>query len=408
MIFLLAIFAIFLRFYFLFKKGFDFDIDLYIKWGDAILRGGLFDLYSKPHNFVVNYPPLIPLLSSAWLALAKSIGISSGVSLKIFFKLLPTLIEAVLTIICATYIWRSQIKYKTALLSVILIQPALAFVSAAWGQTDVIFTLLILLGFMVQEKNSTFATFLLFLSLMAKPQALPAVVIYFLYLLFKKNWKNAFVQLAFFISLSWLAAELFRYFSGANLISIYINSSGYFKNISLNAFNIWWLIHGANSWNIQDNAAILLNPKNTGFILLILFEIPALIYLYHVRDDHSNVVNKKARDLPKVLLVLAYSYLIFFIFPTEIHERYLYPAVALLAIPAILDKRVFLIYIILTVTFFVNAFTVLQSVYPQFGSYIAGFGNLLIGDWTRLIALLNLIVVIYFATYFFNESAKKV
>jgi hypothetical protein len=78
-----------------------------------------------------------------------------------------------------------------------------------------------------------------------------------------------------------------------------------------------------------------------------------------------------------------------------------------MAIPAIIDKKIFWIYLVLTVTLFLNVFAVMQSVYTQFGQYLASFGNLLTGEWTRVIALLNLIVAIYFASYFFNESTNK-
>lgn len=385
-----------LRLIFLLKPGYDFDIDLYIKWGDAVLRGGLFGLYSKPHNFVVNYPPLVPLISSAWLALAKFLGISILV-LKTFFKILPTLFEVILVAITAVYIIHSNIKYKKLLLAFAIISPALALVTSAWGQADSIFVLFILLAFIFADKKQVLATILIFLSLLTKPQAIPAILVYFAYLLFRKGFKIFVGQSALFLALFFMVEGAFRIFGSISLFSLFAGSLGFFKNISLNAFNIWWLLHGAQSWSIMDNRSQALNYKNIGLILLVVFETPAIIYLF-----------LKAKKLPEVLLVVAYSYLVFFTFPTEIHERYLYPAVALLTIPAILNRRILIAYITLTVTHFLNIFAVLQSVYPQFGSYFAKSGNLLNGSWTVAVALLNLIVAIYLAICFINESFKKV
>jgi hypothetical protein len=168
---------------------------------------------------------------------------------------------------------------------------------------------------------------------------------------------------------------------------------GFYKNISLNAFNLWWLLHGAQSWNIQDTASAAgLTYKSLGLVLFAIFEIPAILYLIY-----------KAKKLPEVLLVVAYSYLAFFIFPTEIHERYLFPAVVLFAIPAILNKGIFWVYLILTVTFLLNVFAVLQSVYLEFPFF---HYNMLPFVWTQLVAAINVLVCVYLGIYLFYETLK--
>jgi len=384
--------AIGIRLYFLRLPGYDFDIQSFLGWGNKINENGFWNLYSGNYysGSGLNYPPLVPLLTSWWLSFGKLFGQINPVY---FFKILPTIFEVLLVVVSSWVILSSNIKYKGTLLAVVVLQPALALVSSAWGQVDSILALMILLSFLLFEKNKYLGTILMFLALLVKPQALIAAGIYFLYLLSKRNFTDFFKQLAVFAALLALAIFSFRIFGKSDFLSPYLNSVGNFTNSSLNAFNIWWVMHGAQSWNIQDTVQTAgLTYKSLGMILFAIFEVPAIIYLFY-----------KAKKLPEVLLVVAYSYLAFFIFPTEIHERYLFPAVALFAIPAILNKNIFWVYFTLSITFLVNIFAVLQSVYPQFPFLQY---NLLNSTWTQAVAVINVLVCIYLGIYLLYEAAK--
>lgn len=382
--------AVVIRVYFLRLPGFTFDIDALLKMGNAIRDGGFWSVYN-PQNIVIvgYYPPLIPAMIGSWISLGKHFHVLSEIDLSIYFKILPTIFELVLTLITALYVFRTNIKYKGALIGLIILQPALALVTSGWGQVDAIFTLFILLGFLVSEKNLTMSTFLIFLALFSKPQAIPAVLIYFIYLLFKKGGKKFLGQILIFAVLLLISEVIFRIFGHMSFVSIFTSAPGFFTNISLNAFNVWWLLHGASSWNILDTTG---NYKSIGLLLFVIFEVPAILYLIF-----------KAKKMPEILLVVAYSYLAFFIFPTEIHERYLYTAVALFAIPAILNKNIFWVYCILTVTFFVNIFAVFQADYGQIAVFQS---NLLGGSWTQIVAAINIFVCIYLGIYFLYETLK--
>lgn len=384
--------ALVLRWYFLGFPGFSFDLDQFIKWGNAIRNTGFWSVYSAQNVSIVdNYPPLIPIITAWWFSFSQQLF--PMVDLKMAFKILQTIFELVLTAITAVYIYRTNIKYKGALLAVVIIQPAVAFVSSAWGQADVMFTLFLFLGFLVSQKNLPIATVLMYLAILAKPQAVLGVVIYFLFLIFAKGVKRFFYQALLFIGLFIATEALFRIFGHISFFTLLVGAMGFYKNISLNAFNLWWLLHGAQSWNIQDTASTAgLTYKSLGLVLFAIFEIPAILYLIY-----------KAKKLPEVLLVVAYSYLAFFIFPTEIHERYLFPAVALFAIPAILNKGIFWVYLILTVTFLLNVFAVLQSVYLEFP--FLQF-NMLPFIWTQLVAAINVLVCVYLGIYLFYETLK--
>jgi Gpi18-like mannosyltransferase len=379
-----------LRFYFLQKQGFSSDIGLFIYWADIIRNNGFWSLYVKDfYLHGLDYPPLVPLLTSWWLSLGQSLHIQNTNE---FFKILPTLADIGLVVATSFVILKSDTKYKYFLLAFVIIQPALALDSALWGQVDSMMALFILLGFLLFEKSPTLATLSMFIAFLVKPQSAIAVGFYFLYFLVRKRYKSFFIQAAIFLGLIIVLSVLFYLTNGSNFLDSFTKAVGRYQNLSLNAFNIWWGIFGRHSWDLMDNIGIP-TDKLIGLGMFGLFEIPAFIYLF-----------LKARRLSDILLVVSYSYLIFFVFPTEIHERYLFPAVALMAIPAIKNWKILLAYIVISATFLVNVFAVLQSVYPQFG--FLQF-NLLDQSWTRYISWANLIMCLFLAIYLYDESFKK-
>lgn len=383
----ILILAILLRIYFLLKPGYSFDINCFLQWGNAINSYGLNYLYHS--NIFINYPPLIPVITACWLKIG---NIFSTINLTLYFKILPTIFELILLIICSFFIFKSQQKYKYLLLFFVLIQPALALISSAWGQIDSILSLFIILAFVLQNKHTVWSAIFLALSILVKPQAIIAVGVYFLIMIFTKKWKNLIYALSIFTLFIVFYAVFFKFFANINFFQPYFSALGSFSNTSLNAFNFWWVIFGANSWNIRDVTGMIISYKIIGLILFGVFSLPALYYLY-----------QKRTDLPENLLILSYFYLIFFVYPTEMHERYLYYSLALMAIPAILNWKIFVIYIILTTTVFFNCYFVLQSVYPQFAFLKT---NMPTGIYPSIISWLNVIITIYLAYYFVYEATK--
>ena len=384
-VFVAAALAISLRIYFLLKPGYTFDINCFLSWGGKIKESGFWSLFGGNYYQTggIDYPPLVPLISSWWFALKHSNDI-------LFFKILPTLFEIGLIAVSVFFISKSSFKYKNILLIVVILQPALALVSSAWGQVDSVVSLLVIVGFLFWERNFYTSSIFLFLAFLAKPQAAIAIFIYFICLFFRPNKRDFFKQAILFLVLLATVVLVFKVFGNSNFLDPYTKSVGRYTNLSLNAFNVWWLMFHDKAWTMQDTVGPY---KKIGLFLFAIFEIPVLIYALK-KKVHSSAL----------MLLAGYSYLVFFIFPTQIHERYLFPAIALLAIPAIQGGAVFYLYIALTITFFYNCFAVLESVYPQF-PFVSG--NLLQGDIPVIVSFVNVLSVLIFAYYLINESFTK-
>lgn len=380
--------SFFLRYFYILKPGYNFDLSQFLKWQNFVNEKGFWNLYSQENvNLVDKYPPLIPFLSSIW----SKIQLSSFDDLK-WFKLLPTAFEVILIVISIFIILKSSAKYKNILAGVVAVSPAIGFITSAWGQAESIFCLLILLSFVLLSRFEYLSVIALLAAVLTKPQALPAVMIFFLFCFFSKHLKKTAILLAEFLLLSGLILVLFKIKGNLNILDLYTGSVGFYKNLSLNAFNLWWFIYKNHSWDIADTVSNGLSYKSAGLLLFAVFELPAIFYL------------AKAKKISEVMLVLAYTYLCFFVFPTEIHERYLYPAVAFWGIAAVLDKRLFYGFLILNFTLLANNFAVMQSVYPQFGFLQT---NLLTGDWTVFVSAANILVCLYTAMILLFKGYEK-
>jgi hypothetical protein len=111
-----------------------------------------------------------------------------------------------------------------------------------------------------------------------------------------------------------------------------VAGAGSFKEMSsANAANIWGLIAG---YKHPDGGLVYI-----GAVLLLLGLVGALMPLGW------------RRDLPMILAVGAFVIFAFYFLPTRVHERYLFPAMAVLAPLAAANWRVFVAYLILTAGF---------------------------------------------------------
>jgi Gpi18-like mannosyltransferase len=166
------------------------------------------------------------------------------------------------------------------------------------------------------------------------------------------------------------------------LSNIYFGAYSGYQYTTLNAFNIWGL---GGMWV----------PDTGGLNILgwVLFGAMAAftVYLIHKRYDISN----------ELLLIFAAFVLFFsfFMLPTRIHERYLFPAISMLVLMFPFLKKTRLLYVVLTTTCFVNQAYVLNALVTAYP-----YGANLTGDPVGLIvSMINLIAFLYVLMLMIDE-----
>lgn len=374
--------AVYLRYYFWINPGYVGDIkNFFWPWGQTIFKDGFWALYKQGYYPGVDYPPLIPLLTS-WLMHASVFiwGKLDFDSFIYFFKILPTFLEIIFLSISIILVYRSKISYTYWLIGFIILQPGLAFVSTAWGQVDAVLMCFIFLAFVfLDKKKYTISSGFLFLALLTKPQAILACAIYFFILLLNREYRQLVFQTLILLFLVGGMAILFWYNTGANFFAPYLGAIGRYTTLSSYAFNFWWAVFHNKCEVIADTDIIgFLSYRSWGLVLFVLSQIP--LFLYFLKSE---------RKLPHVLLGISYVYLMFFLFSSQMHERYLYYSVALLAVPAVLNKKIFGLYIILSITLFINCFALVDAAYHSFNFFKE---DPIPQWWTQWIAIINVTI----------------
>ncbi|MCV0402156.1 MAG: phospholipid carrier-dependent glycosyltransferase [Chloroflexi bacterium] len=153
-----------------------------------------------------------------------------------------------------------------------------------------------------------------------------------------------------------------------SLIGKFIEAAGTYTGYSINAFNLWrnpWTGLGDTlTWGDDTGTAVVLGGmsltwQSIGTLLFVVVAVLALVQVAR-RDDLRGVL------VASLLLAIA-----FFVLPTRVHERYLFPALALAA-PLLFAGRSWpWIYGGLSLSFFANVYWV----YTEDWSFAGGVIN---------------------------------
>jgi Gpi18-like mannosyltransferase len=288
--------------------------------------------------------------------------------------LLPNLFDTGTAFLIFTFV-RKRLDFKIALLATALyaFNPAVIFNAAVWGQYDAIYTFFLVLSLLlVLASRPELSAVALAVGLLTKPQGI-ALAPLIVFLIFRKcGWRRLLTSLlvaaatifAVIIPFEWSNPITF-------LTNIYFGAYSGYAYTSVNAFNIWAF---GGIWRPDTQVFFL-----TGWIMFGALVVFTLYVLY------------KRLDVSGELLVLFSAFMLFFGFfmlPTRIHERYLFPALSILALMFPFSKKVRLIYAALTFTCLANQAYVLHFLnseqFIQFGDPVV-----------LVVTLINLVAFLY-------------
>lgn len=272
-----------------------------------------------------------------------------------------------------------------------------------WNQVDSIMVCFVFVSFYYALKQNILASsILLLLGINFKLQAiffLPLIGL-LLFPAIVKNYKKTLLTLFIMIIVQVLIIMPFIVAGdGEKLWGVITNSVGKYPVVSMNAFNFWYWVVPGDLANTPDNIQFLsITYHNWGLILFLSLSFLALFPL--LKGTINILFCKEERPLSdeKLLLTGALIPFLFFFFNTQMHERYLHPAILFLAVYSLSSGKYF-IYILGSLAYLINLEKVLQ--YWQLKNYKTGLFD------PRFVAVLFLICIIYLFFQLYKKNSGK-
>ena len=390
-------------------SGFESDLASYASWASSMAEYGPGGFYANAG--FADYPP-------AYLYVLWGTGLLAGSAGDVgeFIKLPPILFDIAVAYVIFRLVrgwtWPGARSETLALAAaaLYLFNPVTMYDSALWGQTDAAGALVLLLGIAaLMRGNSEGAAALAATAALVKPQFGVVLIPLVAFVLIKRHllqpssgprnrpwapeplarWlerSQGPLRLVTAFAAAWLAFFVIALPFGMGPLEYLermFGTAGGYGYLTVNAYNLWALLGADGSpslaealnWN-EDTAPLLglLPGVAIGAALLMAGFLWGTVRAA-VRDDRWTLI------AAATFLAIA-----FFILPTRVHERYIFPAIALLPLLAVVQRRWAIALLLLSIGAFINLHGILTL--PLYGTQ--NVETLALGEWFRSQPLITL------------------
>lgn len=385
-------------------EGYMVDVNCFLSWGHTFASVGPARFYEAT-NFC-DYPPLYTYVLGLNSRLSGLLGGGEAVS-RVVFRLFPSLCDlAACWLLFRILHERKQTCGANPLffLALLAFNPAMILNSAAWGQMDGVLCLLLLcVALLAIDGKWATALPLYVVSVLVKPQALmlgPLGLAYILKTVVKNRNVRKPMLIGVGISLAVLAAGVIPFSINQRwdwLIQLYIKTLGSYPYATLNTANLYYLLGG--NWSRVGTAAHAVAPafmavfclgysgwwfftarrmKNYLIETILSAAFAAAFVVFALSGAGWDVVGGTAMGFSFMIVLsqairgkrielLSYLgallFILLYVFGVKMHERYLFPALLLLAAGWVFfgDRRILYLLALFTATLFLNEGIVLDN-----------------------------------------------
>lgn len=376
------------------NQGFPTDIACFYSWADMAYKNGLGSFYTS--GAFTDYPPgyVCVLYVLGFLLSVFKADYLSAASLLIL-KLPAIMCDMATGLIIYKMARERQSEINAVTISALyLLNPAVILNSCVWGQVDAVmcFFVVLMCGLLMEKKM--IPSYIAYaIGVLLKPQMLiftPVLIYGILENVILHNFsmqrffQNLFGGLAVISGMVVVCIP----FGLENVVGLYLNTLGSYPYVTVNAYNFWALL--GKNWASQEDRLLFMSYQSWGMLNIVLTVILSAVFFFRAKKKESRYFTTAA-----LLIISVY------LFSVRMHERYIFPAMALLLLAyAVRPLKGFLVvYAGVTLTQLYNTADVLFS-YSKEG-YIVSTGML------RFISAAAVFVGVFFYYKLYHYDIKK-
>lgn len=375
--------------------GHSTDINCFMAWSYHLAGDGLANFYNS--GMFADYPP--GYMYILWLtgSIARALGLEYGGAGYVLITKMPSILADIFAAYMTYKLARNKLtgSQSTLLCCIVAFNPAMAFISGAWGQVDMI-PAIMLLGviYLFDSGKLELAGLLYGAAIITKPQSLmigPLLAAAYFAKVYDKGWRYALRTLAS-VALAVIAIFALAWpFKGAQqplwFMDKLLGTATSYPYASVEAFNMPALLGG--NWADVNAPLLGLTYGKWGSIMIALSCIAAAVGYIRSRDKKYSLTLSGALLLSGI-----------FTFGQYMHERYIFPVLPLLIAAFLLsgDRRLIKTYVIYTCALLLNvlaAFVVVKSAALRGAEYNV---ITLIGSVINLMAFASMITAYWSMT----------
>ena len=322
-------------------QGYTVDLSTFTAWFQNAAENGIYSFY----EIWSDYPPFNVYIFWVFGSLAKSLSLFGSNSLIYILKLPSSIFDVATSALIYLFI-RKRLSFKASISasSLYAFNPAQIFNTSIWGQFDAIYTFfLVLTLILILDSKPKLSVVAYAIALLTKPQSIALAPLVMYYVIKRYGWEKFGASALTFISTIFVVILPFKWSNPVTfLLNIYSTGYGGYAFNTVNAFNIWAFF---GFWIPDTQPFLFLNFFTIGWILFAISVI-SILFVLHKRLEASGE-----------FLVLFSAFILlfsFFMLLTRIHERYLFPAISVLALLFPFFEKMRPVYYILSFTFFIN------------------------------------------------------
>ncbi len=313
-----------------------------------------------------------------------------------FLLRFPAVLSDLLIGVFAYAVARHRLGHRMAALVMasFVFNPAVIFDSAYYGQLDAVHSLLVVAAVVIiGDGFPGWGWLVMGLAMLTKPQTYVVAPLLVLITARRFGWRGLVRGgLASVVGALLVAFPFLRYGTFGSFARYMVSITQVHPVVGANADNFWWWMTWGRAAHIFDTTPVpalatlglSISYRTAGIVLV----LGVLLFVWYTawRRPHPPALYEWA----------ALSALVFFVLSTEMHENYMYLALPLLALVHYTDRRLTILYALLSATFVAN----MALHYPAIVAWLVPqnpdifFGSELF--WPRLItSILNTLALVW-------------